>query len=204
MPTEFDTFEIQGPVLFVPNRHRDPRGIFAETFRADEFRDAIGDVDLVQENQSISHPINTVRGLHYQAEPHAQGKLMRVVQGAVLDVAVDIRPHSPTFGRHIKIELSAENWYQLWIPPGFAHGFKTLRPDTHVIYKVSDYYSPSHDHGIAWKDPDLGIDWELYGQQAVLSDKDRQQPRFCDVTPLFAGGAIPANVSRQHGQFAAR
>ncbi len=181
---EFDRFDIDGPVLFVPNRHRDPRGTFAEIFREDEFRAEIGDVTLVQENQSISKPINTIRGLHYQSEPRAQGKLVRVTSGAIMDVAVDIRPYSPTFGQHIKIELSAENWYQLWIPAGFAHGFRTLRPETEVIYKVSDYYSPEHDRGIAWNDPDLCIDWELFGQQPVLSAKDRAQPALGNLFPL--------------------
>lgn len=191
MPVEFDEFDIEGPVLFVPNRHRDKRGLFAETFRYDDFREVVGDVDLVQENQSISTPINTIRGLHFQTSPYAQGKLIRVTQGAILDVAVDIRPRSATFGQHIKIELSADNWYQLWIPEGFAHGFKTLRPDTHVMYKASNYYSPEHDHGIAWDDPELGIDWQLYGQQAVVSEKDRTQPRLADLDRSTLGGMPP-------------
>lgn len=191
MPVEFDEFDIEGPVLFVPNRHRDKRGVFAETFRYDDFREVVGDVDLVQENQSISTPINTIRGLHFQRSPYAQGKLIRVTQGAILDVAVDIRPRSATFGQHIKIELSADNWYQLWIPEGFAHGFKTLRPDTHVMYKASNYYSPEHDHGIAWDDTELNIDWQLYGQQAVVSDKDRTQPRLVDLDRSTLGGMPP-------------
>lgn len=191
MPVEFDEFDIEGPVLFVPNRHRDKRGVFAETFRYDDFREVVGDVDLVQENQSISAPINTIRGLHFQRSPYAQGKLIRVTQGAILDVAVDIRPRSTTFGQHIKIELSADNWYQLWIPEGFAHGFKTLRPDTHVMYKASNYYSPDHDHGVAWDDPELNIDWQLYGQQAVVSDKDRNQPRLADLDRSTLGGMPP-------------
>lgn len=190
---EFDRFDIDGPVLFVPNRHRDPRGTFAETFREDEFRAAIGDVTLVQENQSISKPINTIRGLHYQSEPHVQGKLVRVTTGEIMDIAVDIRPHSPTFGQHIKIKLSAENWYQLWIPPGFAHGFRTMRPDTTVIYKVSDYYSPNHDRGIAWNDPDLQIDWELFGQQPVLSEKDRAQPALIELFSVDVARAAAAH-----------
>ena len=197
MPVEFDAFDIEGPVLFVPNRHRDKRGVFAETFRHDDFREVAGEIDLVQENQSISVPINTIRGLHFQTSPYAQGKLIRVTQGAILDVAVDIRPRSATFGQHIKIELSAENWYQLWIPEGFAHGFKTLKPDTHVMYKASNYYSPDHDRGIAWNDPDLGIDWQLYGQQPVVSDKDRNQPRLADLDGETAPARHnPAPVNR--------
>jgi len=193
MTVEFDEFDIEGPVLFIPTRHRDKRGVFAETFRHDDFREVVGDIDLVQENQSISVPINTIRGLHFQTSPYAQGKLVRVTKGAILDVAVDIRPRSPTFGQHIKIELSAENWYQLWIPDGFAHGFKTLQPDTHVMYKASNYYSPEHDRGIAWNDPDLGIDWQLYGQQAVISDKDRKHPRLADVGQETLGQIPPGH-----------
>lgn len=190
---EFDRFDIDGPVLFVPNRHRDPRGTFAETFREDEFRAAIGDVTLVQENQSISKPINTIRGLHYQSEPRAQGKLVRVTAGAIMDIAVDLRPHSQTFGQHIKIELSEENWYQLWIPAGFAHGFRTMRPDTTVIYKVSDYYSHEHDRGIAWNDPDIRIDWELFGQQPVLSEKDKAQPSLMELFSADMAGVTTAH-----------
>ena len=192
MPVEFDAFDIEGPVLFVPNRHRDKRGVFAETFRYDDFCEVVGEIDLVQENQSINVPINTIRGLHFQTSPYAQGKLIRVTQGAILDVAVDIRPRSATFGQHIKIELSAENWYQLWIPDGFAHGFKTLQPDTHVMYKASNYYSREHDRGIAGDDPDLGIDWRRYGQQSVISDKDRKQPRLADVRPEALGQMPPS------------
>jgi dTDP-4-dehydrorhamnose 3,5-epimerase len=177
---QFDRFDIEGPLLFVPNQHRDPRGTFAETFREDEFAAAIGDASLVQENQSVSAPVNTIRGLHFQVNPHAQGKLVRVTHGAILDVAVDIRPDSPTFGKHIRIELSDQNWYQLWVPPGFAHGFRTLVPDTTVVYKVSDYYSPEHDRGIAWNDPDLAIDWQLGRMVPVISDKDETHPSFAD------------------------
>ncbi len=177
---QFDRFDIEGPLLFVPNQHRDPRGIFAETFREDEFAAAIGNTTLVQENQSISGPVNTIRGLHFQVNPHAQGKLVRVTHGAILDVAVDIRPDSPTFGQHIRIELSDQNWYQLWVPPGFAHGFRTLVPDTTVVYKVSDYYSPEHDRGIAWDDPDLAIDWQLGRMVPMVSNKDDNHPSFAD------------------------
>ncbi|WP_430473406.1 dTDP-4-dehydrorhamnose 3,5-epimerase [Thalassospira lucentensis] len=201
MPMEFNAFDIDGPVLFVPNRHRDARGVFAEIFRNDEFRDAVGEVDLVQENQSISQPINTLRGLHYQTAPYAQGKLVRVTQGAIMDVAVDIRPHSATFGRHIKIELSSDNWYQLWIPEGFAHGFKTLRPDTHVMYKASNYYSPDHERGILWNDPDLRIDWELYGQQPVLSKKDLDLKRFIDTQAYVSAGMPTSSGFQQIDSF---
>jgi dTDP-4-dehydrorhamnose 3,5-epimerase len=175
---QFDSFDIEGPRLFVPNQHRDPRGIFAETFRADEFAEALGNVKLVQENQSLSVAPNTIRGLHFQSDPCAQGKLVRVIRGAVLDVAVDIRPGSRTFGRYISLELTDQNWFQLWVPPGFAHGFRTLVANTTVVYKTSAYYSPQHDCGIAWNDPDLAIDWQLEGMEPVLSAKDSAQPSF--------------------------
>ncbi|MFH1804518.1 MAG: dTDP-4-dehydrorhamnose 3,5-epimerase [Pseudomonadota bacterium] len=201
---QFDSFEIDGPMLFVPSQHRDPRGIFAETFREDEFRTAIGDVTLVQENQSVSGPANTIRGLHFQVSPRAQGKLVRVARGAILDIAVDVRPGSKTFGRHIRIELTDQNWHQLWIPPGFAHGFRTLIPDTTVIYKVSDYYSPDHDRGIAWNDPDLAIDWQLYGQNPVLSDKDQAQPPLITMFPpddIARVSAVPHGLRRETADY---
>ena len=182
---QFDRFDIEGPLLFVPNQHRDPRGTFAETFREDEFAAAIGDATLVQENQSVSAPVNTIRGLHFQVNPHAQGKLVRVTHGAILDVAVDIRPDSPTFGKHIRIELSDQNWYQLWVPPGFAHGFYVTSETAEFVYKCSDYYHPQSEVSILWNDPALGIQWPLVnGESPALSEKDQVGCLFNDA-PKF-------------------
>ena len=133
----------------------------------------------------LSTQKGVLRGLHYQLPPHAQGKLVRCSRGAILDVGLDIRAGSPTFGRHIAVELSAENWRQLWVPPGLAHGYVTLTDDCEVIYKVTDYYAPDCDRGIAWDDPDLAIDWRIPPNEVFLSDKDRKQPRLKDVVPGF-------------------
>jgi dTDP-4-dehydrorhamnose 3,5-epimerase len=126
-----------------------------------------------------------LRGLHYQIPPHAQGKLVRCIRGAILDVAVDIRVGSPTYAQHLAVELSAANWRQLWVPPGFAHGYLTLEDDCEVIYKVTDYYAPACDRGIAWDDPGLGIDWRVSDSDVILSDKDRKLPRLADAAPAF-------------------
>jgi dTDP-4-dehydrorhamnose 3,5-epimerase len=142
--------------------------------------------DFVQDNHSLSRDVGTVRGLHFQTAPFAQDKLVRVVSGAILDIAVDLRRSSPTFGRHVVVELSKENWRQLFIPIGFAHGFVTLEPDTEVIYKVTNFYSPQHDCGVAWDDPDIGVDWPVAAESVVLSDKDRKWPRLRDLQEVFA------------------
>ncbi|MFA6205266.1 MAG: dTDP-4-dehydrorhamnose 3,5-epimerase, partial [Methylocystis sp.] len=142
--------------------------------------------DFVQDNHSLSRDVGTVRGLHFQTAPFAQDKLVRVVSGRILDVAVDLRRSSQTFGRHVVVELSKENWRQLFIPIGFAHGFVTLEPDTEVIYKVTNFYSPQHDCGVAWDDPDIGIAWPAAAESAVLSDKDRKWPRLRDLAEVFA------------------
>jgi dTDP-4-dehydrorhamnose 3,5-epimerase len=139
----------------------------------------------VQDNCSYSVSRGTIRGLHYQTPPRAQAKLVRVVRGAVVDVAVDLRRASPTFGRHVSAVLSAETGEQLFIPIGFAHGFCTLEPGTEVAYKISDFFSPQHDTGIAWDDGDLGITWPLEGLSPVLSDKDRKLPRLCESASAF-------------------
>ena len=178
---EFKSFPLSGPALIIPGRIGDARGYFSETFKAGWFRQNIADVAFVQDNQSLSAQTGTVRGLHYQLAPFGQGKLVRCLSGAIFDVAVDIRADSDTFGQWIGAELSAENGHQLWVPEGFAHGFCTLKPDTVVFYKVTSPYSPDHDRGVAFDDPDIGIDWPVEVQQAVLSDKDRQQPRLKDI-----------------------
>ncbi|MDO6965618.1 dTDP-4-dehydrorhamnose 3,5-epimerase [Rhizobium alvei] len=182
---QFETLEIEGLLLVTPKRHGDERGWFSEVFREDLFRKAAGDIHFVQHNQSYSKPRGTVRGLHFQLEPRAQGKLVRCPRGRVLDVAVDLRRSSPTFGKHITVELSAENGRQLWIPSGFAHGFCTLEDDCELAYLVTDYYSPEHDRGLLWNDAALGIAWPVEAEAAVLSGKDRQQPTLAALGPMF-------------------
>ena len=172
--------------IITSRRFGDERGFFTETWNRRRFADAGIDLDFVQDNHSLSRPAGTVRGLHFQSPPHAQDKLVRVVRGRILDVAVDLRRSSPTYGRHVAVELSAENGRQLLVPVGFAHGFCTLEPDTEVVYKVSAYYPPEHDHGVAFDDPDLGIDWPVSRATAVLSDKDRMHPRLCELPEYFA------------------
>ncbi|WP_298380459.1 dTDP-4-dehydrorhamnose 3,5-epimerase [Azospirillum sp.] len=168
-----------------PRKFGDHRGFFSETYNKQTFLAAGIDLEFVQDNQSLSADVGTLRGLHFQTPPFAQDKLVRVVRGAILDVAVDIRRGSPTFGRHVKAVISAAEWNQILVPIGFAHGFCTLEPDTEVIYKVTNYYSPAHDRGLAWDDPDLGIDWPLPPGGAVLSDKDRTHPRLADLNDCF-------------------
>ncbi|MCK8780594.1 dTDP-4-dehydrorhamnose 3,5-epimerase [Rhizobium sp. NTR19] len=172
-------------VLIEPKRFGDARGYFSETFRQDLFTQNVADVQFVQDNRSMSAAVGTVRGLHFQLEPKAQGKLVSCTTGALLDVAVDIRTGSPTYGKFVAEELSAENGRQLWVPPGFAHGFCTLVPNTEISYKVTDYYSAEHDRGLLWNDPALGIDWPVAAEKAVLSDKDKKQPKLADLGEVF-------------------
>lgn len=183
---EFRTLAIPDPLLIVPVRHGDARGYFSEIFRADRFAEHAGEMALVQENQSLSAQRGTLRGLHFQTHPAAQGKLVRCVAGAIWDVAVDIRHGSPHFGQWVAAELSADNGHQLWVPEGFAHGFCTLMPDSLVAYKVSAYYSPENDKGLAWDDPDLAIAWPECADPATLSGKDRAQPRLADLPHHFS------------------
>jgi dTDP-4-dehydrorhamnose 3,5-epimerase len=171
--------------LIAPTRHGDGRGFFAELYRLDALREAGIEIEFVQDNQAFSAAVNIVRGLHFQTPPAAQAKLLRVAAGAILDVAVDLRRRSPTYGRHVAIELSAEAGTQIYIPEGFAHGYRTLMPDTEVIYKVNRYYSPDYDRGVRWDDPALGIQWGVSAEAAVLSDKDRRQPLLAELPPLF-------------------
>ncbi|WAC29259.1 dTDP-4-dehydrorhamnose 3,5-epimerase [Ancylobacter sp. SL191] len=182
----FDRFDIADLLLVTPKRIGDERGWFSEIFREDLFRAEAGDVHFVQHNQSYSRPKGTVRGLHFQLEPKAQGKLVRCARGRMLDVAVDLRRTSPTFGRHVAVELSAENGCQFWIPAGFAHGFCTLTEDCEVAYLVTDYYSAAHDRGLLWNDSELAIAWPVKEEDAILSEKDRRQPRLRDLGPVFA------------------
>jgi dTDP-4-dehydrorhamnose 3,5-epimerase len=171
--------------VLTPKRFGDGRGFFSETYNKQRFSEAGVTVDFVQDNHSHSARTSTIRGLHFQSAPFAQDKLVRVSRGRIFDVAVDLRRSSPTFGRHVAMELSAENGAQAFIPIGFAHGFCTLDPDTEVIYKVSSYYSPIHYHGLAWDDPALGIQWPVAPREAVLSEKDHQHPVLADLPSYF-------------------
>lgn len=176
------TLAIPGPLLLTPTRHRDDRGFLSETWNERTLREA-GILDrFVQENHTLSHAPRTIRGLHFQAPPRTMAKLVRVTRGSVFDVAVDVRHGSPTFGRHVAVTLSAENWHQLYIPVGFAHGLCTLEPDTEVVYLASDTWDPQLDRGIAWDDPAIGIEWPLDGSTPVLSAKDTSQPPLAEVS----------------------
>ena len=172
-------------ILVTPPRFGDARGFFSETFNVARFTEAGIVLPFVQDNQSLSRDRGVVRGLHCQVAPFAQGKLVRCVRGAIWDVAVDARQGSATFGQWAATELSAENWSQLWVPPGFLHGFCTLQPDTEVIYKVTDQYDRDSERGVLWNDPDLALPWPIAESEAVLSDKDRVLPRWADLPVLF-------------------
>lgn len=163
----------------------DDRGFFSETFRETWLSDKGFTRSLIQDNHSFSQPASVLRGLHFQSGAMAQDKLVRCIRGRILDVAVDIRVGSPTFGHHIAVELNAEKWNQLLVPIGFAHGFVTLEENCEVLYKTSNYYSPDHDKGLAWDDPALGIDWGLEGQQPTLSDKDKHHPKLAELPAYF-------------------
>ena len=185
--------KIAGLLRIEPKKFADHRGFFAETFRESALAEAGFFKRFVQDNHSLSAAVGTLRGLHYHKPPHAQAKLIRVLRGRILDVAVDIRSGSPDFGRHVAVELSAESGHQLLIPEGFAHGFVTLEPDTEVFYKVTAYYAPESDSGIFWNDPDLGINWQWSGEP-VISAKDAALPRLSDLPAgLFAFGAQTDN-----------
>lgn len=178
----FVTPQALGEVLEItPQRFGDERGFFCETYNAERFAAAGIDLVFVQDNHSYSAPAGVLRGLHYQLAPRAQDKLVRVVRGAILDVAVDIRRESPDFGRWVALEISAEKGNQILVPKGFAHGFVTLVPDTEVIYKVTDFYSPAHDRSIRFDDPAIGIDWPVAPEAAILSAKDRTAPLLADA-----------------------
>jgi dTDP-4-dehydrorhamnose 3,5-epimerase len=171
--------------IITPRRIGDDRGFFSEVFSAREFATADSSASFVQDNHSWSAKSGTIRGLHFQTPPFAQGKLVRVSRGRILDVAVDIRRSSSTFGQHVAVELSAENWAQLWIPPGFAHGFSTLEDNCEVLYKVTAFYAKDCDYGLAFDDPALGIDWKIGGGSPILSAKDKKHPPLAGLPALF-------------------
>lgn len=177
--------EISDVKVLVPKKFGDNRGFFSETYNRRVLAELGIDGEFVQDNHSLSGEKGVVRGLHYQIPPMAQHKLIRVVHGAILDVAVDIRRQSPTFGHHVSAVISAENWRQIFVPIGFAHGFVTLEPSTEVLYKVTNYYSPQHERGIHWNDPKLAIAWGVNERQAILSARDTQHPMLDSATDLF-------------------
>jgi dTDP-4-dehydrorhamnose 3,5-epimerase len=180
-----DSLGVDGPLLLKPTRHGDQRGYFSEIFREDGFAKLVPGLSFVQDNHSRSAAKGTLRGLHFQRPPMAQSKLVRVVRGAVLDVAVDVRSGSSTYGRHVAVELSDENGLQFFIPQGFLHGFCTLTDDVDFLYKVDNYYSPEHDGAVTFDDPDLGIRWPFEASDLIVSAKDRSAPRLCDLSDIF-------------------
>ncbi|WP_375571389.1 dTDP-4-dehydrorhamnose 3,5-epimerase [Ahrensia marina] len=169
----------------LPKRHDDRRGYFSETWKKELLESEGISVEFLQDNESLSVKTGTLRGLHFQAPPFAQDKLVRVARGCVLDVAVDLRRGAVTYGRHVAVELSAETGRQLFIPRGFAHGFVTLEPNTLVVYKVSAPYAPDHDFGLAFDDRELGIDWQLPNDALEVSDKDRRHPPLSALPAYF-------------------
>ena len=182
---QIDKTSLSGVLILTPKRFQDARGFFSECWNHENLAKQGLDLDFVQDNQSLSHTVGTIRGLHYQAPPHAQDKLVRCGRGALLDVAVDIRKGSPTYGDWVGVELSAENGKQLLIPKGFLHGFVTLEPDTEVLYKCTNYYNPQADGAIRFDDPAIGINWGIAPEQALLSEKDAMAPLMQDFDSLF-------------------
>lgn len=176
--------EIDGVFVLEPEVFKDGRGYFFESYSQKDFDTQITDIRFVQDNESKSR-YGVVRGLHFQYPPFSQSKLVRVIRGAVLDVAVDIRRGSPTFGRHVSVELTGENHRQLFIPRGFAHGFSVLSEEVIFQYKCDNFYSPASEGAIAWDDPDLGIDWRIPAGKEILSGKDSRNPRLKDCGRLF-------------------
>lgn len=183
---EFQRTAIPDVILVKPRRLDDERGFFSEVYSRRDFAEIGLALEFVQDNHARSVARGTVRGLHFQLPPHAQDKLIRVTRGAVFDVAVDLRRSSPTFGRHVAVELSEANWSQLFVPAGFAHGYCTLTAEAEVLYKASKPYSAEHDRGLAWDDPALGIAWPVTADDAILSEKDRRHPPLSRLAAALA------------------
>lgn len=177
---------LKGLKLITPKKFGDERGFFCETYNASLWKELGIDFNFVQDNHSLSKDVGTIRGLHFQTTPYAQDKLVRVLRGRILDIAVDLRASSSTYKQYFAVELSRENWNQLLIPIGFAHGFLTLEPETEVFYKVTNFYSPKHDFGVAWNDPEINIDWPIDRRKIILSQKDQNLPKLADVKGLFS------------------
>ena len=180
------SFEIGGPLEIIPRKSEDSRGYFSEIFRMDTFTERGPSAEFVQDNQSLSVKTGTVRGIHFQSHPAAQGKLVRCLAGRLLDVAVDLRADSPAFGRWISVVLSPEHNNQLWVPVGFGHGFCTLEPNTVISYRVTSYYSPEYDKGVAWDDRDIAVEWPDLADSETLSEKDRNQPKLAELPAYFS------------------
>jgi len=185
MSLKVNPLEIPDVKIITTARYSDARGYFTETYNRRSFLDAGITADFVQDNQSLSVSEGTVRGLHFQAPPYAQAKLVRVIQGAILDVAVDVRRGSSTYGKWVSARLTAEGGEQIFVPRGFLHGFATLAPDTVVAYKVDNLYDPASDGSVVWNDPDLQINWMTDPTAAVVSDKDSAAQRFADFVSPF-------------------
>jgi|SRR6476469_1094762 len=183
---EFRSFEIDGPVEIVPKKIEDERGYFAEIFRLNTFAEHVPGVEFVQDNQSLSLKAGTIRGIHFQSNPMAQGKLVRCLAGRLLDVAVDLRHDSQTYGRWLSVTLSPEDNNQLWVPEGFGHAFCSLEPNSIISYRVTNYYSRDHDKGVAWDDPEIGVQWPDIADSGTLSAKDRAQPKLADLPSYFS------------------
>ena len=179
-PTRIDDIKIIGPDKF-----GDHRGFFSETFNSEKFKLSGLDLSFCQDNHSLSEKAGTLRGMHFQINPYAQGKLLRVIRGAIYDVAVDIRAGSPTFGEWVGYEISAKLWNQIFIPVGFAHGFCTLEDNTEVMYKVTAPYSPENERGLAWNDDELAIDWPIDNDAPILSEKDTSYPELRNLPTFF-------------------
>jgi dTDP-4-dehydrorhamnose 3,5-epimerase len=183
---EFRKLALEGLLELVPRKLEDNRGYFSEVFRLDSFAEYAPATTFVQDNQSLSIRAGTIRGIHYQSPPEAQGKLVRCLSGRILDVAVDLRHNSPTFGKYIALELSPDANNHLWIPVGFGHAFCTLEPNSVISYRVTSYYSPACDRGLAWDDPDVAIKWPELADPETLSAKDRKQPSLSELPPYFS------------------
>ena len=183
---QFNSFALNGPIEVVPRKIEDERGYFSEVFRLASFVEQVGAVDFVQDNQSLSVRSGTIRGIHFQTSPFAQGKLVRCLAGKVMDVAVDLRRDSPKYGRWIAVTLTPEANNQLWVPVGFGHAFCTLEPNSIISYRVTNYYSPQNDEGVAWDDPDIAIDWPSLADPDTLSAKDRTQASLAALPTYFS------------------